>query len=149
MVLKVVCSSASERKLHNHTEDSVKRRDGGIQNLAQKFNKLQARMATAIQRRKAPSNAVAPRVIPMDNLFNLDVDDVIWDDIGLSDSDDSTDIPLWLSDDQVRTGIRGILLRDRCDEELGRLKYELLVLGEWFGEEWDTLALSMSTTDGM
>lgn len=143
------CLSASERKLHNHTEASVKRRDGGIQSLAQKFNTLQSRMAAAIKARKAPSNAMVPRPIPMDKLFDLDVDDAIWDDVGLSESDDVADVPLWLSNEQVRTGIRGILLRDRCDEELNRLRYELSVLGEWFQEEWDTLVVAVSTTTGM
>ena len=94
-------------------------------------------------------NAVVPRSIPMDNLFNLDVDDAIWDDIGLGDSDNLAEVPLWLSDEQVRTGIRGILLWDRCNEELTRLKRELSVLGEWFREEWETVVLAMSTTKGM
>lgn len=106
-------------------------------------------MATAIKEHKAPSNAVVPRSIPMDNLFNLDVDDAIWDDIGLGDSDNLAEVPLWLSDEQVRTGIRGILLWDRCNEELTRLKRELSVLGEWFREEWETVVLAMSTTKGM
>ncbi|KAF9064830.1 hypothetical protein BDP27DRAFT_1143179, partial [Rhodocollybia butyracea] len=74
--------------------------------------------------------------IPMDKLFDLDVNDAIWDDIGLGDSDDLVEVLLWLSDEQVRTGIRGILLRDRSVEELQRLRYELSVLGEWFQEEW-------------
>lgn len=106
-------------------------------------------MATAIKEHKAPSNAVVPRSIPMDNLFNLDVDDAIWDNIGLGDSDNLAEVPLWLSDEQVRTGIRGILLWDQCNEELTRLKRELSVLGEWFREEWETVVLAMSTTKGM
>ncbi|KAJ3968131.1 hypothetical protein EV361DRAFT_806130, partial [Lentinula raphanica] len=66
-------------------------------------------------------------------------DDSIWDDIGLNDDDDSPDAPPWQSDDQVRAGIHGILLRDRCDEEQRRLRYERLALKEWFGEEWRVL----------
>jgi hypothetical protein len=85
----------------------------------------------------------------MDKLFDLDVDDAIWEDIGLSESDGVANVPLWLSDEQVRTGIRGILLRDRCDEELKWLRYELSVLDEWFQEEWDTLVIAMSSTTGM
>jgi hypothetical protein len=106
-------------------------------------------MAAVVAGGRAPSNAVVLRPIPTKKLFDLDVDDAIWDDIGLGESDNLVDIPLWLSDDQVRTGIRGILLRDRCDEELQRLRYELTVLGEWFEEEWDALAFAMSATGGM
>ncbi|KAF9060023.1 hypothetical protein BDP27DRAFT_1237536, partial [Rhodocollybia butyracea] len=141
--------NTSERKLHNHTESSVKRRNPRIQTLAQQFNQLQVRMAAAVKGRKTPSNAVVPRPIPMDKLFDLDVDDAIWDDIGLGDSDDLVEVPLWLSDEQVRTGIQGILVRDRSVEELQHLRYELSVLGEWSKEEWDTLMFAMSMTDGM
>ncbi|KAF9067812.1 hypothetical protein BDP27DRAFT_1364621 [Rhodocollybia butyracea] len=138
---------ASERKLHNHTESSVKRCNPGIQSVAQQFNQLQVRMATAVKARRAPSNAVVPRPILMDKLFDLDDDDAIWDDIGLGDSDDLVEVPLWLSDEQVRTGIGGILLWDCSVDELQCLRYELSVLGEWFQEEWDTLVFGMSTTD--
>ena len=53
----------------------------------------------------------------MDKLFSLDVDDDIWQDIGLTETDDSTDPPLWLSDENVRMGIRAMLEMDRCQEE--------------------------------
>ena len=43
---------------------------------------------------------------------------------------------MWLADDNVRLGIRAILARDRCDEELSRLKHENRSLREWFLEEW-------------
>jgi hypothetical protein len=92
---------------------------------------------------------VVPRPIPMDKLFDVDVDDAIWEDVGLSESDGVADVPLWLSDDQVRTGIQGILLRDCCDKELKWLRYELSALEEWFQEEWDTLVIAISSTAGM
>ncbi|KAF9064831.1 hypothetical protein BDP27DRAFT_1366888 [Rhodocollybia butyracea] len=52
--------SPSEWKLHNHTKSSVKRRDPGIQSVAQQFNQLQVCMAAAVKGRGAPSNAVVP-----------------------------------------------------------------------------------------
>lgn len=127
----------------------MKRRDRGIQSLAHQFNRLCERMGKAIKERKAPANAMAPRPIPTEELFKLDVNDVIWDDSGLSDCDTGTEVPLWLSDEQVRVGIKGILLQDRCDEELDRLKHELHALGEWFSEEWEVIVCAMSATDGM
>ncbi|KAJ3719284.1 hypothetical protein C8R42DRAFT_643548 [Lentinula raphanica] len=129
--------NTSQRKLHRHTEDTVKQRDGGIQSLARNYNKLCERMSDQIARKKAPAHA---------ELFSLDVDDAIWDDCGLEGEDNSVDPPLWLSDEQVRVGIQGILLRDRCDEEMLRLKHEVLVMEEWFSEEWKVVLSAIDST---
>lgn len=106
-------------------------------------------MEYLIQTHRAPANALAPRSIVMKELFSLDVDDSIWDDIGLMDEDDVAEPPLWLCDEHVRTGIRGILLRDRCDEELVRLKHEQASLKEWLTEEWSVVLRSIERTAGM
>ena len=58
-----------------------------------------------------------PTHIHMDKLFSLDVDDDIWQDIGLTETDESTDPPLWLCNEDVRTGIKVMLELDRCLEE--------------------------------
>jgi hypothetical protein len=72
----------------------------------------------------------------MSKLFSLDVDDAIWQDIGLDESGDVDEPPLWLCDEMVRKGIQGVLLRDRCDEEFYFLRRERRALHEWFAEEW-------------
>jgi len=44
--------------------------------------------------KKGPLSAIAPLPIEMDKLFKLDVDDDIWQDIGLTDNnDENLDIP--------------------------------------------------------
>ncbi|KAJ3720690.1 hypothetical protein C8R42DRAFT_696843 [Lentinula raphanica] len=131
--------SGSERNLHAHTASAIKRRDPGIESLARTYNNLCTKLSNLIEDGTAPPNALAPRTIPTKELFSLDVDDSIWDDLGLADSDDIPDLPPWLADEQVRTGIRGVLLRDRCDEELRRLSHERRVMREWFFEEWTAL----------
>ncbi|KAJ3713864.1 hypothetical protein C8R42DRAFT_726865 [Lentinula raphanica] len=131
--------SSSERRLQAHTADAVKRRDPGIESLARTYNKLCVKISNLIQGGNAPRHAVAPRSIPTKELFTLDVDDSIWDDVGLDENTNVFDVPPWLGDDQVCTGIRGILLRDQCDEELRRLTHEHRVMREWFAEEWSLL----------
>ncbi|KAJ3832444.1 hypothetical protein F5878DRAFT_520602, partial [Lentinula raphanica] len=113
--------TGSECRLQAHTADAVKRRDPGIESLARTYNKLCVKISNLIQGGNAPRHAVAPRSIPTKELFTLDIDDSIWDDVGLDENTNVFDVPPWLGDDQVRTGIRGILLRDQCDEELCRL----------------------------
>ncbi|KAJ3715841.1 hypothetical protein C8R42DRAFT_544498, partial [Lentinula raphanica] len=126
----------NDRKMRTHTEDAVKQRDPGIQALARRYNALCNQMKDLVNTRKAPRNAIAPQQIPLKELFNLDVDDAIWQDVGLDDAGDCENPPPWLTDEDVRSGIKGILLRDRCDEELKRLEDECFALCSWSSEEW-------------
>jgi hypothetical protein len=129
----------SERKLSTHIEHSVKHKDPNIQKLAKQYNKLCDDMANLITEHRAPNNAVAPLPIPVDRLWSLDVDDMIWQDVGLDDTPDSGAPPLWLCDDKVRKGIVAVLVLDRCDEEVRRLSHERCVLREWMKEEWQVV----------
>ena len=47
----------------------------------------------------APRGAISPLAIEMEGLFKLDIDDDIWQDIGLTD--DAAEIPDWLGNDKV------------------------------------------------
>ena len=127
----------SEHKLHTHTESSIKRREPEIRKLANNYNKLCAELSTLIQDGKASRHAIPPQPIDSSGLFKLDVDDDIWQDIGLDD-DVGTEgsIPQWLGDDSVQAGIKSLLELDRCWEEEQRLRRECHALQEWAVEEW-------------
>lgn len=76
--------------------------------MAQKYNRLCDDMAMLIKQKKAPQNAIAPSKIDMDSLFDLDVNNDIWLDVGLGYDDDDADSavpPLWLRDNKVCSGI--------------------------------------------
>ncbi|KIJ18798.1 hypothetical protein PAXINDRAFT_70654, partial [Paxillus involutus ATCC 200175] len=83
-----------------------------------------------------PPGVVAPPFILQNGIFQLDVDDEIWQDIGLDD--DAVDPPLWLSDEDVHMGIRHLLEYDRCEEE-ARLSWECAILQEWMISEWNSV----------
>ncbi|KAJ7702621.1 hypothetical protein B0H16DRAFT_1347489, partial [Mycena metata] len=92
--------------------------------------------------RHAPRKAIAPLPIPSKGLWKLDVDDAIFQNIGLDErvngeADDNP--PLWLSDKRVRTGIKAMLELDRCNEEDARLQRERCALQVWFAEEWEVV----------
>ena len=76
-----------ETKLDEHIKSQVKHHEPSIINLCKKYNDLCADMAQMIQNKKAPANVLAPIPINRDGLFQLDVDDDIWQDIGIEDSD--------------------------------------------------------------
>ncbi|KAF8174532.1 hypothetical protein K438DRAFT_1771639 [Mycena galopus ATCC 62051] len=131
-------------KLKTHIEDAVKRRDPGIQEVLRQYNRLCNEMAKLISHKKAPKNAVAPKPINRDSIWGLDVNDEIWQDIGLDDAYDQTKPPLWLKSDKVRNGIRAMLEVDRCDEEKPRLFHECRALHYWLSEEWVAVKLAIA-----
>ncbi|KAJ7810835.1 hypothetical protein B0H14DRAFT_3090716 [Mycena olivaceomarginata] len=127
----------NDSKLHAHTKSAVKRCEPTITKIAAEYNKLCGQLAKLIKDGKALAGSTAPLPIPPKGLWQLEVDDVIFLDVGLDDTDDNDGEPLlWLCDEQVRVGIKGMLQLDRCDEEDARLWRETMALRVWFGEEW-------------
>ncbi|KII82981.1 hypothetical protein PLICRDRAFT_84208, partial [Plicaturopsis crispa FD-325 SS-3] len=130
----------NEKNLRSHTKERIKTREPGIVSLAKSYNILCEQLASLIARGQGLPGAVAPTPIARDGLFKLDVDDDIWQDIGLDEEDSTaTEIPGWLGDDNVREGIRARLDLDRCLEEEDRLGRERCAMQEWMMEEWGTL----------
>jgi len=75
----------------------------------------------------------------------LDVDDAIWQDVGLND-DVSEEPPLWLCDAKVQSGILAMLDLDRCEEEELRLQHERRAMQDWFLEEWEIVNVAYENT---
>lgn len=134
----------TDAKLKTHIEDAVKRRDPSIQQLVREYNRLCVQMKTLIGQKKAPKNAVAPAEIDPKGIWALDVNDDIWQDVGLDDEDNETEPPLWLKSETVRNGIKAMLELDRCDEEKPRLFHECRALQYWLSEEWDVVGSAMA-----
>ncbi|KAF7341286.1 hypothetical protein MVEN_01864700 [Mycena venus] len=74
---------ATDDKLRAHTESAIKRREPTITKIAAEYNKLCAKIAKHIETSQAPRGAIAPLPIPPNGLWQLDVDDAIFQDMGL------------------------------------------------------------------
>lgn len=122
----------------------MKRRDPKIQALARQYNVLCKEMADLIKKNQAPRNAIAPHPIG-ELIWKLDVDDDIWQDLGLDDTYDNKEPLLWLKSDAVRDGIKAMLQLDRCAEEEPRVFHECHALRYWLSEEWDAVTSAMQT----
>ncbi|KAG1841751.1 hypothetical protein F4604DRAFT_1884868 [Suillus subluteus] len=103
-------ASINAEKLHANTQHSIKHCEPSILKLVLTYNGL------------APPFAIPPHSIPCDGIFQLNVDDNIWQDIGLDDA--TLNPPVWLSDEAVRNGIWLQLEVDRCFEEEAQLMRE-------------------------
>ncbi|KAJ7889084.1 hypothetical protein B0H14DRAFT_2336875, partial [Mycena olivaceomarginata] len=132
----------NDAKLHAHTESAVKRREPTITKIASEYNKLCGDIAKLIRAGKAPTGARAPLIIPPGGLWQLDVDDAIFEDVGLDDHDDdyNDEPPLWLCDEKVRAGIKALLELGRAEEEEARLRREIMALRVWSSDEWKIAA---------
>ncbi|KAJ7794405.1 hypothetical protein B0H14DRAFT_3496998 [Mycena olivaceomarginata] len=124
-------------RLHMNTQSAVKRREPTITKLVTEYNKLCAQIAKLICDANTPPGSMAPIPILPKGLWQVDVDDTLFQDMGI---DNDTDVPSpWLSDEKVRAGIKALLELDRCDEEDSRLRREKLALQVWFREEWEII----------
>ncbi|KAL0572686.1 hypothetical protein V5O48_009276 [Marasmius crinis-equi] len=128
--------NSNEAKLHTQIAQSVKQKDPGIQKVAQSYNALVKKLKDMICWKNCSRHATALREIPMEKLFASDVDDEIWEDVGLTEEWDCPDLPLWLADDSVHMGIRAMLQHNRAKEEIAHLMVERDAMQTWFAEEW-------------
>ncbi|KAJ7612604.1 hypothetical protein FB45DRAFT_981861 [Roridomyces roridus] len=136
----------SENQRNEHAGAAIKRREPNISRLVQTYNKLCEQIQSLISKKKAPPHSVAPLPVPSKGIYQLDVDDVIWQDLGLDEEESRP--PLWLSDEKVRTGIRAMLMVDRCNEESARLTREHAHLFVWFQNEWKTIQMAIAQSEG-
>ncbi|THU87648.1 hypothetical protein K435DRAFT_681343, partial [Dendrothele bispora CBS 962.96] len=134
------------KSIYSYHEKRVDRSENVLSTLATKYNTLCDEMAVLVAKRKAPKNALVPRKIDKASLFDLDVDEEIWQDFGLGDDKDEEVPPPWMADERVREGIRAMLELDRCQEERARLRMQRRALQEWFVEEWQILTTALDRT---
>lgn len=123
----------------------MKRRDPGVLQLAKRYNTICDTLRKLSREGKAPRGARCPEPVNIKGIFNLDVDDAIWQDVGLFDDDDC-DIPRWLGEENVRKGINLLLQVKRCREELNRLAREKIALREWFLDLWSRTSLALRSS---
>ncbi|KAJ7077217.1 hypothetical protein C8R44DRAFT_836767 [Mycena epipterygia] len=138
--------TVSENQRNEHAGAAIKRREPNIARLAKAYNKVCDEIAALIKAKKAPKGVVAPLPVPAKGLYQLDVDDVIWQDLGLDGDDEAP--PPWLSNDKVRAGIRAMLQKDRCAEEAPRLLREHGHLWTWFSIEWKAVCAVIEEAEG-
>ncbi|KAG1777885.1 hypothetical protein EV702DRAFT_1179147 [Suillus placidus] len=144
-------ATVNEHKLRSNTQYSIKRREPAILKLVSTYNGLCIQLQSLIRQRRAPPSAIPPHPIAREGIFLLDVDDEIWQDIGLDD--DSIHPPAWLSDEATRSGICLQLELDRCIEEETRLMREWCrerlntlqwsVMQEWMLTEWEAIQTAL------
>ncbi|KAG6912878.1 hypothetical protein DXG01_011371 [Tephrocybe rancida] len=95
---------------------------------------------------KAPPGAICPKQLKLKGIFDLNVDDTIWEDIRLEDGSPVAPPP-WLANKGVHVGIKALLEHNRCVEEEVHLRHECRSMCVWLSKEWCIVNLALGTND--
>ncbi|KAG6904627.1 hypothetical protein DXG01_008525, partial [Tephrocybe rancida] len=134
----------NDQKVDAHTASSVRSCEPAIAKVARSYNTLCATMEKLFADGKAPRGAICPKQLELKGIFDLNVDDTIWEDIGLEDGSPVAP-PLWLANEGVHVGIKALLEHDHCVEEVVRLQHECRSMHIWLSEEWRIVNLALGT----
>ncbi|KAF9503718.1 hypothetical protein BS47DRAFT_1402133 [Hydnum rufescens UP504] len=124
-------SKAVDHNTMEHTSKALKWRYRSVKSLVVDYNKR-----------------LIPPPIDIKGPFNLDVDNDIWQDVGLADDEFEGKVPPWLGDEDVRNGIRLVQELTNCRDELSLCEWELYSLQLWFEEESAALMAALGACEG-
>ncbi|KAG6903946.1 hypothetical protein DXG01_013727, partial [Tephrocybe rancida] len=141
---QVNANNGLDQKVDAHTASSVRSREPAITKVARSYNTLCTTMEKLFADGKAPLGAICPKQLELKGIFDLDVDDTIWEDIGLEDGSPAAPPP-WLANESVCAGIKALLEHDRCIKEEVRLQHECCSMHIWLSEEWCIVNLALGT----
>ncbi|KAF9514345.1 hypothetical protein BS47DRAFT_1372347 [Hydnum rufescens UP504] len=126
-----------DQKTKAHVEKAVKSRSGGIEATVKKYNAKLKELVALQGKGGIRRGAYVPPMLTMEGLYQLDVDQDIWEDSrgDIADFPDGI-VPPWLGDPSVKEGIRLSQEIANCRQELERCKAEHANLQTWFCEEY-------------
>lgn len=129
-------------KLHQKTLNSIQKRTEPIRNAIKKYNGY----CTTLQETADPSwNIALPRALTV-KIDGLKDDPELYEDVWVERGDVAP--PRWLTDGNVRNGIRAQLRLLRCQEERNRLYIEADNLVQWYKLRRTSLARVSQHSDG-
>jgi hypothetical protein len=141
-----ILNSLVDKKLLAHTQSAISHRKPAIISLVSKYNSHCDKLTYHITHGIAPQSALPPWKIPKERLWSLDVDDDIWQDVGLEGYEHMESIPNWLGDEKVHQGIQAMLELNRCEEVERRLRRERSAMQCWMEKEWSAVLKALEDT---
>ncbi|KAF9518608.1 hypothetical protein BS47DRAFT_1276694, partial [Hydnum rufescens UP504] len=122
------CANSShtlDQKTKAHVEKAVKSQSGGIEAMVKKYNAKLKELVALQGKGGIWRGAYVPPMLTMEGLYQLDVDQDIWEDSrgDIADFPDGI-VPPWLADPSVKEGIQLSQEIANCCQELERCKAE-------------------------
>src|SRR5260370_1699364 len=125
---------ALDQNMKAHVEKAVNKCSHGIDSTLTKYNDKLKELGALRSLDPACHNVYLPPIIPQNDLYKLDVDQVIWEDCDWSEDT----VPCWLADPKVKDEIHYVQQLQNSRQELSRCKVEHTNLHEWFIQEYRT-----------
>jgi hypothetical protein len=97
---------------------------------------------------RIPRDAYVPPEIESEGLLKMDVDQPLWQDAEMADFPDGN-VPAWLADESVRTGITIAQEVINCRQDLLRCRAEHSNLRAWFNAEFEATQRGYNLSTGM
>lgn len=115
-------------KLRQHMETNLAKRTPSIKQMAKKYNDLVQKALQEATQSDFPLHLI-PQPLDIAKLFDTDANAHMW----MADSipTNSSHLPPYVIDDNVRQGIAALLVQDRVKEELFRLQQEHHSMINW------------------
>ena len=117
-----------DQNLQAHVKKAVKSQSGSIESTWKKYNDKLKKLALLCGTHGIPRSAWLPPEIKKDGLYQLDVDQDIWQEYDMSDFEEP---PKWLMDPEVKEGILLAQTIVSCCSEKRRLVAEQRNLCCW------------------
>jgi len=125
-------------KLHQQTQKAISKREPALKTAIRKFNGY---CDTLAELAEADSDIDVPTPSHLSTKIDILRDDpYLMEDVWIHPKTGPP--PRWITDVNVRKGIRAMLKKDRCQEELRRLGLEADNLCRWFGRELAAVKLA-------
>src|SRR5260370_20930466 len=125
---------ALDQNMKAHVEKAVNKHSHGIDSTLSKYNNKLKELGALQSLNPTCHNVYLPPIIPWNDLYKLDVDQIIWEDCDwLEDT-----VPCWLANPKVKEGICYVQQLQNSHQELSRCKAEHANLHEWFTQEYCT-----------
>ncbi|KAF8342110.1 uncharacterized protein EI90DRAFT_3115984 [Cantharellus anzutake] len=126
---------ALDQSMKAHVEKAVNKRSSGIESTLSKYNNKLKELGALRNADPALREVYLPPVIPRRNLYKLDVDQPIWENSDRPEASGDA-LPCWLTDVEVKEGIRYAQQLKNSHQELARCKAEHANLRQWFLQEY-------------
>jgi len=131
------------RKLTENAIANLKRWEPTLKKLVQKYNQKCRALAEKLRGPRHPRNVKGLSEIDLSTIWDLDVDDDIWNYALHLDDDNDDEVPDWLGNEDMREAIRNRVENERCKEELICLGKERDNLRNWMHTEWMAIKTTM------
>ncbi|KAF9503661.1 hypothetical protein BS47DRAFT_1369368 [Hydnum rufescens UP504] len=128
-------SKVVDHNTMEHTTKALKRCYCSVKSLVVDYNKWRLNMMKLHGWGRISKNAIIPPPIDMKGLFGLDVNNDIWQDIGLTDDEFDGTVPPWLGDEDIQNGIWLMQEVVNCCDKLYLCDQESYSLQQWFEDK--------------